>query len=246
MVEMIPDPDRRVTFLFDVDNTLVDNDRAKHDLSARIAAVLGEAGERRFWEMYEEVRRERGLVNIPLILARFGDELGADPALTDAERRRLRFALADVVMGFPYRDYLYPGAIDAVRKARTLGTVAVLSEGDATFQPHKIWRAGLDPEVDGNVLVFDRKLEHLDEMTAAFPADHYVLVEDKPDILAAVKAVLGPRVTTVLVRQGKYANASLSGNSTPDAVFASIGALAESDLSQLNPIRARPITSGNG
>jgi FMN phosphatase YigB (HAD superfamily) len=243
---MIPDPDRRVTFLFDVDNTLVDNDRAKHDLSARIAAVLGKAGERRFWELYEEVRRERGLVNIPLILARFGDELGADPALTDAERRRLRFALADVVMGFPYRDYLYPGAIDAVRKARTLGTVAVLSEGDATFQPHKIWRAGLDPEVDGNVLVFDRKLEHLDEMTAAFPADHYVLVEDKPDILAAVKAVLGPRVTTVLVRQGKYGNASLNGNSTPDAVFASIGALAESDLSQLNPIRAKPITGGNG
>jgi FMN phosphatase YigB (HAD superfamily) len=246
MVEMTPDPERRVTFLFDVDNTLVDNDRAKRDLSARIAAVLGAAGERRFWELYEEVRRERGLVNIPLILARFGDELGADPALDDAERRRLRFALADVVMGFPYRDYLYPGAIDAVRKARTLGTVAVLSEGDATFQPHKIWRAGLDPEVDGNVLVFDRKLEHLDEMTAAFPADHYVLVEDKPDILAAVKAVLGPRVTTVLVRQGKYANASLNGNSAPDAVFASIGALAESDLSQLNPIRAKPITSGNG
>ena len=125
--------------------------------------------------------------------------------MSEAERRRLRFALADIVMGFPYKEYLYPGALEAVRKARSLGTVAVLSEGDATFQPHKIWRAGLDPEVDGNVLVFDRKLEHLDEMTAAFPADHYVLVEDKPDILATVKQALGPRVTTVLVRQGKYA-----------------------------------------
>ena len=226
-------PARRVTFLFDVDNTLIDNDRAKRDLSARIAALLGEAGERRFWEQYEEVRRERGLVNIPLILARFGDELDADPAMTDAERRRLRFALADLVMGFPYRDYLYPGALEAVRKARALGQVALLSEGDATFQPHKIWRTGLDPEVDGNVLVFDRKLEHLEEMTAAFPADHYVLVEDKPEILGAVKRALGPRVTTVLVRQGKYANAPIAVDPAPDRIVASIGALAASELSDL-------------
>lgn len=233
------DPPRRVTFLFDVDNTLIDNDRAKRDLSAAIGAVLGEAGERRFWELYEAVRREQGLVNIPLILARFGDELAADPFIEDSEQRRLRFALADVVMGFPYADYLYPGAIAAIRKARALGPVAVLSEGDATFQPHKIWRAGLDAEVDGNVLVFDRKLDHLDEMTAAFPADHYVLVEDKPEILAAVKRSLGPRVTTVLVRQGKYANVPLTESFTPDASFASIGALAGSDLSRLAP-RAHP------
>src|SRR5918997_5367560 len=196
-------PERRVTFLFDVDNTLIDNDRAKKDLSARIADLLGVAGEQRFWELYEEVRQDRGLVNIPLLLARYGDELDADPALTDDERRRLRFALADIVMGFPYKEYLYPGALDAVRKARARGPVAVLSEGDATFQPHKIWRTGLDPEVDGNVLVFDRKLDHLEEMTAAFPADHYVLVEDKPDILATVKRAFGSRVTTVLVRQGE-------------------------------------------
>jgi FMN phosphatase YigB (HAD superfamily) len=227
-------PERRVTFLFDVDNTLIDNDRAKTDLSARIAGLLGVAGERRFWDLYEEVRRVRGLVNIPLILARYSDELDADPSLNDVERRRLRFDLADIVMGFPYGQYLYPGAMEAVRKARTLGPVAVLSEGDATFQPHKIWRTGLDPEVDGNVLVFDRKLDHLDEMTAAFPADHYVLVEDKPEILTAVKRALGSRVTTVLVRQGKYGKAPLPEGAPPDMVFQSIGALAESDFSLLD------------
>jgi len=226
-------PERRVTFLFDVDNTLIDNDRAKKELSARIAELLGVAGERRFWELYEEVRHDLGLVNIPFILARYSDELDADPSLNDAERRRRRFALADLVMGFPYRDYLYPGAMDAVRKARKLGQVAVLSEGDATFQPHKIWRTGLDPEVDGNVLVFDRKLDHLDEMTAAFPADHYVLVEDKPEILTVVKRALGPRVTTVLVRQGKYGQAPLPEDTLPDLVFESIGALAESEFSFL-------------
>ncbi len=226
-------PERRVTILFDVDNTLIDNDRAKQDLSARIDALLGDTGERRFWELYEEVRREQGLVNIPLILARFAAESDSDPALSDPERRRQRFALADIVMGFPYRAYLYPGAMEAVRKARALGTVAVLSEGDVTFQPHKIWRTGLDPEVDGNVLVFDRKLEHLDEMTAAFPADHFVLVEDKPDILATVKKALGSRVTTVLVRQGKYGQVPLTDELAPDLVFESIGALAASDLSAL-------------
>ena len=226
-------PERRVTFLFDVDNTLIDNDRAKNDLSARIGELLGVVGERRFWELYEEVRHDRGLVNIPLLLARYGDELDADPSLDADARRRLRFALADLVMGFPYGDYLYPGAMDAVRKARTHGQVAVLSEGDATFQPHKIWRTGLDPEVDGNVLVFDRKLDHLDEMTAAFPADHYVLVEDKPEILTVVKRILGPRVTTILVRQGKYGQAPLLEDARPDLVFESIGALAASDFSRL-------------
>ena len=235
-------PERRVTFLFDVDNTLIDNDRAKADLSARIAGLLGVAGERRFWDLYEEVRRDRGLVNIPLILARYGDELDADPSLNDADRRRLRFDLADIVMGFPYGQYLYPGAMEAVRKARTLGPVAVLSEGDATFQPHKIWRTGLDPEVDGNVLVFDRKLDHLDEMTAAFPADHYVLVEDKPEILTAVKRALGSRVTTVLVRQGKYGQAPLPEDAPPDVVFQSISDLAESDFSLLDP-DSRVVTS---
>src|SRR5215211_6268677 len=210
--------ERRVTFLFDVDNTLIDNDRAKKELSARIAELLGVAGERRFWELYEGVRHDLGLVNIPFILARYSDELDADPSLNDAERRRRRFALADLVMGFPYRDYLYPGAMDAVRKARKLGQVAVLSEGDATFQPHKIWRT---------------KLDHLDEMTAAFPADHYVLVEDKPEILTVVKRALGPRVTTVLVRQGKYGQARLPEDTPPDLVFDSIGAFADSAISLL-------------
>ena len=88
-------PPRRVTTLFDVDNTLIDNDRAKDGLSANIATILGDAGERRFWDLYEEVRQEKGLVNIPLLLARYGDELEADAALDDAERRRLRFALAE-------------------------------------------------------------------------------------------------------------------------------------------------------
>jgi hypothetical protein len=227
------EPVRRVTFLFDVDNTLIDNDRAKKDLSARIGEVLGSEGERRFWELYEEVRRDVQLVNVPLLLARYDQELDHAAELSPPQRRRLRFALADVVMGFPYDEYLYAGAVAAIRAARKLGQVALLSEGDATFQPHKIWRTGLEPEVDGNVLVFDRKLEHLEEMTAAYPADHYVLVEDKPAILAAVKKALGNRVTTVLVRQGKYASELGSRMLAPDTILDGVGDLSDEVLTRL-------------
>ena len=154
------------------------------------------------------------------------------------------FALADLVMGFPYRDYLFNGAMEAVRAAREVGQVAVLSEGDAAFQPHKIWRIGLDPEVDGNILVFDRKLEHLDELTAVFPADHYVLVEDKPDILAAVKRKLGPRITTVLVRQGKYAAMPLNDDPPPDVTLPSIAALTRDELERIIVDASGPPASG--
>ena len=225
---------QRITTFFDVDNTLLENERAKHDLWAQFAAHLGPDGSQRFDAIYEQVRKDLGMVSLPLVLEAFDIAAANDPALSPEQRREQRFAFADLLMGFPYGEYLYPGAMDAVRKARTLGQVAVLSEGDATFQPHKIWRTGLDPEVDGNVLVFDRKLDHLDEMTAAFPADHYVLVEDKPEILTVVKRALGPRVTTVLVRQGKYGKAPLPEDTPPDLVFESIGELAESDFSRLD------------
>jgi len=201
----------RLTFLLDVDNTLLDNDGAKADLAARLRALLGEEGERRFWEIYEAVRRERGMVNIPLTLARYEAEgglmvAGCPPPEEGAERERC-FALADLLMGFPYDRFLFPGALDAIAYLRRLGRVAILSDGDPTFQPSKIWRAGLDNVVDGAVLVFDHKEDHLDEVVAAFPADHFVLVDDKPDILTAVRARLRLPLTTVLLRRGRYAAA---------------------------------------
>jgi len=199
-------PEPRLTFLLDVDNTLLDNDRAKADLAASLVDLLGQHAAGRFWELYEVVRTEQGMVNVPLTLARFEAEVGltAD-ANDDAVRRGRRFAVADLVMSFPYADYLFPNALAAVAHLRELGRVAILSDGDPTFQPSKIWRAGLDAAVDGAVLVFDHKEAHLDEVVAAFPADHYVLVEDKPDLLTSVRGSLGTRVTTILVRQGRYA-----------------------------------------
>jgi FMN phosphatase YigB (HAD superfamily) len=199
----------RLTFLLDVDNTLLDNDAAKRELDARIADLLGPAWTARFWELYEVVRRDEGMVNIPLTMARMEATHGAAPtgAAADAGElgRERRFALADLLMGFRYDRFLFPGALDAIAHLRELGRVAILTEGDPTFQPSKIWRAGLDAAVDGYVLVFDQKVTHLEEVVAAFPADHYVLVEDKPDVITEVRARLDAPLTTVLVRQGKYA-----------------------------------------
>lgn len=228
-------PARRIVSFFDVDNTLLDNDRAKIDLWAEVGAQLGEGGAERFDALYEAVRKEHGLVNLPLVLERLEVERAAAASLSEAERRRLRFLFADIVMGFPYRDYLFPGALAAVRHARSVGAAGIFSEGDASFQPHKIWRTGLYPEVDGNVLVFDHKLRHLNEVAAAYPADHYFLIEDKPDILAEVKAVLGDRLTTILVRQGKYANQPLTVDPLPDVVLGSIAEFSGVDLAALTP-----------
>ncbi len=204
-------PEPRLTFLLDVDNTLLDNDAAKRELDARIADLLGPEWTARFWELYEAVRRDEGMVNIPLTMARLEAEQGATPtgAAGDAGRlgRERRFALADLLMEFRYDRFLFPGALEAIAHLRRLGRVAILTEGDPTFQPSKIWRAGLDDAVGGYVLVFDHKIEHLEEVVAAFPADHYVLVEDKPGVITEIRARLRAPLTAVLVHQGKYAAA---------------------------------------
>lgn len=203
--------DERTVFLLDVDNTLLDNDAAKAELGRRIREHLGAGCAERFWAVYEEVRAESTVVSYPLTLARYWEE--TDPAATVATRAEL----ADLVVEFPYADFLYPGALGTIAHLRRFGRTVVLSDGDPAYQPSKIARAGIDEAVDGFVLVYGHKEEHLREITAAFPADRYVLVEDKPDNLAKVRAALaavlpGVPFTGVLVRQGKYAAAASAGD----------------------------------
>jgi uncharacterized protein with HEPN domain/FMN phosphatase YigB (HAD superfamily) len=188
----------RLTFFLDVDNTLLDNDAAKEALARQLVALLGETAAIRFWETYEAVRRDEGMVDLPQTLVRF---LGG---VTD---RDLRFRLADLVMGFPYQRFLFPGTLETIAHLQTLGKVAILSDGDPAFQPAKISRSGLGQAVAGYVLVYPHKEEHLPEITAAFAADHYVLVDDKPTVIERVAARLTLPLTTVFVRQGKYAEA---------------------------------------
>ena len=202
--------DRRVVFLLDVDNTLLDNDAAKAELDRRLRELVGEAETGRFWDLYEEVRHDTGVVSYPLTLARYDEDLRLRGQPTEAARaiEERRRALADLVMLFPYDQYLFPGTRETIAHLRRLGRVAILSDGDPAYQPIKIARSGLAAAVDGYVLVYAHKEEHTREILAAFPADHYVLVEDKPMVIAKMRARLPAPLTTVLVKQGKYAAAA--------------------------------------
>jgi FMN phosphatase YigB (HAD superfamily) len=186
----------QIAFLLDVDNTLIDNDIVKADLEERIQRFAGSQFAPSFWAEYEAVRDELDYVDVPLTLARFR---AACPQVE-------RFAeLAAAVLFYPFENCLYESSMSVLAHLREIGTVAIVSDGDPVFQPAKIARAGLAAAVDDRVLIYVHKEERLEDVCRQVPADLYVLVDDKPRILMAVKAVLRERVVTVHVRQGKYA-----------------------------------------
>jgi FMN phosphatase YigB (HAD superfamily) len=223
-----------VTALLDVDNTLLDNDRAKADLDRALGALLGDAGRPRFWRLYESIRRETGVVDVPLTLARFEEG--------EASLAR-RAALADLFMRFPYGDYLFPGALATIAHLRRLAPTAIVSDGDPIFQPSKIWRAGLTTAVDGNVLVVDHKERRMAEIAATYPAARYVLVDDKPNLLRAMAAAAPAPTTTVFVRKGHYATRAPTDDWRPDVTIDAIDELIGLDLFTL-PATPAPDSPG--
>jgi FMN phosphatase YigB (HAD superfamily) len=202
-------------FLIDVDNTLLDNDRLKADVAAAIRGLVGPDRASEFWALYENVRDECGVVDYPEVLRRFRRAFAEERRLADVDR---------AVLGVPFERYLYPRALDVIAHLWRLGEPAILSDGDRVYQPMKIDRAGILIAVRGNVLVYEHKEDHLREVQRRFPADHYVHVDDKAALLARTKTSLGPRVTTVHVRQGHYA-AEEFGGTPPDVVVGRIADL---------------------
>ncbi len=211
-----------LVFMLDVDNTLVDNDRVKEDLSARVEALMGPERAARWWDLYEQVRRETDVVDLPRTLTRFR------AAFPDESRFP---HLADYVLGLPFDRYVYPGALEALAHLHALGRPVIVSDGDAVYQAAKIARAGLAAAVDDHVLIYLHKETHLLEIVQRYPADHYVLVDDKPRILAAAKGMLGERLTTLHVVQGHYAHpAERASYPPPDLAVDAIG-----DVRDLGP-----------
>jgi FMN phosphatase YigB (HAD superfamily) len=185
-----------VVFLFDVDNTLLDNDRVASDLRAYLDREVGMDCGGRYWELFEQLREELG----------YADYLGALQRYRDERPRDLRvLAVSHFLVSYPFAARLFPGSLEAIDHCATLGTTAILSDGDVVFQPRKVSRAGLYDAVGGRVLIYIHKEHELDDVVERLPAEHYVLVDDKIRILTAVKAAWGPRVTTVWPRQGHYA-----------------------------------------
>ena len=215
-----------VVFLFDVDNTLVDNDRVADDLRLHLDEVVGDDCSRRYWQLFEELRTELG----------YADYLGALQRYRDARPRDLRIlAVSHFLVSYPFANRLYGGSLDAVDHCATIGRTAILSDGDVVFQPRKIRRSGLYDAVAGRVLVYIHKEHELDDVAERLPADHYVLVDDKVRILAAVKAAWGSRVTTVWPRQGHYALdvVDVARYPVPDLTIERIGDLVEHHLDGL-------------
>jgi phosphoglycolate phosphatase-like HAD superfamily hydrolase len=211
-------------FLFDVDNTLVDNDRVAADLKRYLTSEVGEQRQQQYWEIFEQLREELG----------YADYLGA------LQRYRLRhprdshvLAVSSYLVNYPFANRLYPGSLDALARAHAFGPTVILSDGDVVFQPLKVHRSGLFEAVDGRILIYIHKERELDDVERRFPAKHYVLVDDKVRILSAVKAQWGDRVTTVFPRQGHYALApDVETYPAPDVMVERIGDLAAYDWSR--------------
>jgi FMN phosphatase YigB (HAD superfamily) len=207
--------EQTLVFLLDVDNTLLDNDRIKFDLAERIEELIGPERARRFWEIYEEVRHEQDFVDFPTTVSRLAKEY------QDPETGRWLNRLLDT---WPFRSYLYPHVLETMDYLKRLGKVVILSDGDSVFQPLKIRNSGLEEAADGNVLVYVHKEAELPKVFARYPANHYVVVDDKPRIIAALEQHCPSTFTTVLVLQGKYAHDN-AVSPKPDYVTAHIADL---------------------
>ena len=185
-----------VVFLLDVDNTLLDNDRFGADLGARLEQAFGADQRDRYWAIFAALREELSYVDYLAALEKFRVGLDDDPDLLQ---------MSSFVLDYPFADRLYPRALEAIAHLGTLGLPVVLSDGDVVFQPRKIQRSGIWNAVEGRVLIYVHKERALDAMQRRYPGRHYVMVDDKPLLLAAMKRVLGEKLTTVFVHQGHYA-----------------------------------------
>jgi len=216
----------KVVFLLDVDNTLLDNDRIQGDLRNHLEREFGAESRDRYWATFEALRAELG----------YADYLGALQRyrLADLNDPRL-LLMSSFLVDYPFAERLYPGAIDVVKHLGEWGPTVILSDGDVVFQPRKVQRSGLWEAVDGRVLIYIHKEQMLDAVVRRYPAAHYVMVDDKLRILAAMKNALGNRLTTVFPRQGHYAidPRNLAAYPPADISVERIGELLNHDRSAL-------------
>ena len=215
-----------VVSLFDVDNTLLDNDRVVADMMRYLDAEVGHERQQRYWAIFEDLRRELGYADYLGALQRYRVENPRDSHL---------LAVSSFLVNYPFANRLFPNSLDALERFRQWGPVVILSDGDVVFQPRKIERSGLQEAVESNILIYVHKELELDDVARRYPAEHYVLVDDKVRILDAVKKSWGDRVTTVFPRQGHYARdeKEVAKYRKPDVTVERIGDLADADLAAL-------------
>jgi FMN phosphatase YigB (HAD superfamily) len=215
-----------IVFLVDVDNTLLDNDQIQDDLRNHLEREYGTESRDRYWVILEELMTKLGYRDYLGALQRYRMEHPTDIRL---------LAMSSYLIDYPFANRLYPRALDALQHLRCWGETVILSDGDVVFQPRKVERSGIYVAVGGHVLIYIHKEESLDDVQRRYPARHYVLIDDKLRILTAVKRVWGDRVTTVFLRQGKFAHdpAVVVANPAADVTVEHIGDLLTMDLGTL-------------
>jgi FMN phosphatase YigB (HAD superfamily) len=224
----------RVVFLFDVDNTLLDHDRVVSDVRRFMEREIGKDRQQRYWEILETIRAELGYVDYLGTLQRYRAEYPHNASI-------IKISL--YLINYPFANRLFPNSLDVVDHLKQWGTAAILSDGDAVFQPRKIERSGLWDAVDGNVRIYLHKECELADVEKKLPADHYVVIDDKLKLLAAIKEQWKDRVTTIFPKQGHYANdpKNLATYPAADINIERIGDLLKFDLPQL--LATRPSAS---
>lgn len=224
----MPDGRQDTVFLFDVDNTLLDNDAVQADLGAHLESEFGRAARERYWAIFETLRSQLGYADYLGALQRYREENPDDMQL---------LRMSAFLIDYPFARRLYPGALHTLAHCRRLGPIALLSDGDVVFQPRKVTRSGLWDAVDGQVMIYLHKEEMLGAVERRHPARHYVMVDDKLRILTAMKEIWGSKLTTVFVRQGHYAL---------DAAHISTYPPADMTLERIGELPARGLTGLEG
>src|ERR1043166_7681408 len=216
----------KVVFLVDVDNTLLDNDHVIADLMRHLEREVGQDRQQRYWTLFEQLRSELGYADYLGALQRYRLEYPRDPHL---------LTVSSFLVNYPFANRLFPNSLDVLEYIKQAGPAVILSDGDVVFQPRKVERSGLFEAVDGNVLIYIHKEEALEDVQRRYPAEHYVLVDDKLRILTTVKKAWRSRVTTVFPRQGQYAHDrnTLAACPPADLTVERIGDLLHYDLSAL-------------
>ena len=214
-----------MTFLLDVDNTLLDNDRITADLRHHLERQFGRPRAESYWACFEKLRDEMGYADYLGALQRYRQAYPHDPHVLE---------VSQYLVEYPFADRLYPRALDVIRLLKRKGQVVIVSDGDVVFQPIKIHRSGIFEAVEGHVLIYIHKEVEMDDVQQRYPSEHYVMVDDKLHILGVMKQCC-PRVTTVFVRQGHYAYDThiIENSPQPDVAFDHIADLLHADLDRL-------------
>jgi FMN phosphatase YigB (HAD superfamily) len=215
--------DSSTVFLFDVDNTLLDNDAVQEDLSAHLELQFGRESRDRYWALFEQLRAQLGYADYLGALQLYRLENLDDPQLLE---------VSSFLIDYPFAARLYPGALAALERCGRIGSTVILSDGDVVFQPRKVRRSGLWDAVAGRVLIYLHKEQMLEAVERRYPAAHYVMIDDKLRILAAMKEIWGQRLSTIFPRQGHYARdpRELAAYPPADLAIEHIGELADTAL----------------